>query len=53
MKRPLILDISITLLLARLKQSIVAAAGVTFGIAMFIIDLIYPLLDPRITYEGK
>ncbi len=32
----LILSISKTLLLARLKQSIVAAAGVTFGIAMFI-----------------
>lgn len=32
----LILSISQTLLLARLKQSIVAAAGVTFGIAMFI-----------------
>lgn len=26
---------------------------VAIGIAMFIIDLIYPLLDPRITYEGK
>ncbi|CAN5398263.1 ABC transporter permease [soil metagenome] len=32
----LILSISKTLLLARLKQSIVAAAGVTFGITMFI-----------------
>ena len=30
------LSISKTLLLARLKQSIIAAAGVTFGIAMFI-----------------
>ncbi len=36
MKVPLTLEISQTLLLARLKQSIVAAAGVTFGIAMFI-----------------
>jgi len=26
---------------------------VAIGIAMFIIDLIYPLLDPRIAYEGK
>lgn len=25
---------------------------VSLGIAMFIIDLIYPLLDPRISYEG-
>lgn len=32
----LILDIAIHLLKARLKQSLVAAAGVTFGIAMFI-----------------
>lgn len=32
----LILDISISLLRARLGQSVVAAAGVTFGIAMFI-----------------
>jgi len=36
MKLPLTVDISKTLLLARLKQSIIAAAGVTFGIAMFI-----------------
>lgn len=26
---------------------------VSIGIAMFIVDLIYPLLDPRISYEGK
>jgi peptide/nickel transport system permease protein len=26
---------------------------VAIGIAMFIIDLIYPLLDPRIAYEGR
>ncbi len=32
----LIISISQTLLLARLKQSIIAAAGVTFGITMFI-----------------
>jgi lipoprotein-releasing system permease protein len=32
----LILDIALNLLRARLKQSIVAAVGVTFGIAMFI-----------------
>jgi lipoprotein-releasing system permease protein len=32
----LILSISKTLLMARLKQSVVAAAGVTFGITMFI-----------------
>lgn len=36
MKRPVILEISQTLLLARLRQSLIAAAGVTFGIAMFI-----------------
>ena len=32
----LILNIAKSLLLARLKQSVVAAVGVTFGIAMFI-----------------
>jgi lipoprotein-releasing system permease protein len=32
----LILDIAKTLLLARVKQSVVAATGVTFGIGMFI-----------------
>lgn len=26
---------------------------VAIGIAMFIVDLVYPLLDPRIAYEGK
>lgn len=36
MKAALLLNIALTLLKARLKQSIVAAAGVTFGIAMFI-----------------
>lgn len=36
MKIGLLLNIAITLLRARLKQSVVAAAGVTFGIAMFI-----------------
>lgn len=36
MKHLLIFDISITLLFARLKQSIIAATGVTFGITMFI-----------------
>lgn len=36
MKTPLLLNIAFALLKARLKQSIVAAAGVTFGIAMFI-----------------
>ena len=36
MKQKLILNISKTLLLARLRQSLIAAAGVTFGIAMFI-----------------
>ena len=36
MSSPLLLNIAIALLRARLKQSIVAAAGVTFGIAMFI-----------------
>lgn len=36
MRSRLIISISQTLLLARLKQSIVAAAGVTFGITMFI-----------------
>jgi len=36
MKILLILDVSIGFLLARLRQSIVAAVGVTFGVAMFI-----------------
>ena len=36
MKFSLILNIAISLLRARLKQSLVAAAGVTFGIAAFI-----------------
>lgn len=36
MKNPLLLNIAFALLRARMKQSIVAAAGVTFGIAMFI-----------------
>jgi lipoprotein-releasing system permease protein len=36
MRVGLLLNIAITLLRARLKQSVVAAAGVTFGIAMFI-----------------
>lgn len=36
MKYRLVLNIAIHLLRARLKQTIVAAAGVTFGIAMFI-----------------
>ena len=36
MQIPLILNISRTLLLARLRQSVIAAVGVTFGITMFI-----------------
>ena len=36
MNARLLLDIAKSLLLARRKQSLVAAAGVTFGIAMFI-----------------
>ena len=36
MQRLLILSISKTLLLARLRQSVIAAVGVTFGITMFI-----------------
>jgi lipoprotein-releasing system permease protein len=36
MKVFIVLDISLGFLFARLKQSIIAAAGVTFGIAMFI-----------------
>lgn len=36
MNLKLIIDIAFNLIRARLKQSIVAAAGVTFGIAMFI-----------------
>lgn len=32
---------------------IVFILTVAIGIAMFIIDMIYPLLDPRIAYEGK
>lgn len=34
-------------------QGIVFVIIVTLGVAMFIIDLIYPLLDPRIRYEGS
>ena len=36
MNLKLIIDIAFNLIKARLKQSIVAAVGVTFGIAMFI-----------------
>jgi lipoprotein-releasing system permease protein len=36
MKTGLLLNIALALLMARLKQSVVAAAGVTFGIATFI-----------------
>ncbi len=36
-----------------LIYGIVFILTVAIGIAMFIIDLIYPLLDPRIAYEGK
>ncbi len=36
MNSKLIIDIAINLIRARLKQSIIAAVGVTFGIAMFI-----------------
>jgi lipoprotein-releasing system permease protein len=36
MRLPLVLDIAVSLLRARRKQSLVAAAGVTFGIAAFI-----------------
>ncbi len=36
MRFGLLLNIAITLLKARMRQSVVAAAGVTFGIAMFI-----------------
>jgi lipoprotein-releasing system permease protein len=36
MKIPINLDISLTLLKARLRQTVIAGAGVTFGIAMFI-----------------
>ena len=36
MNSRLIIDIAINLIRARLKQSIVAAVGVTFGIAMFV-----------------
>jgi lipoprotein-releasing system permease protein len=36
MKLKLVLEISVTLLLARLKQSVIAAAGVAFGIGTFI-----------------
>ncbi len=36
MNAKLIIDIAINLIRARLKQSIVAAVGVTFGIAMFV-----------------
>lgn len=33
-------------------QGIVISIIVTLGIATFILDLIYPLLDPRISYRG-
>jgi peptide/nickel transport system permease protein len=36
-----------------LVYGIVFILTVAIGIAMFIIDLIYPLLDPRIAYEGR
>ena len=36
MKLILILDVALGFLMARLRQSIVAAVGVTFGVAMFI-----------------
>ncbi|MBX3012057.1 MAG: ABC transporter permease [Caldilineaceae bacterium] len=36
-----------------LIYGIVFILTVAIGIAMFIVDLIYPLLDPRIAYEGK
>lgn len=36
MKTKLLVDIAITLLRARLKQTLVAAVGVTFGITMFV-----------------
>jgi len=36
MNTKLIIDISINLLRARLKQSVIAGVGVTFGIMMFI-----------------
>ncbi|MCB9147373.1 MAG: ABC transporter permease [Caldilineaceae bacterium] len=36
-----------------LIYGIVFILTVAIGIAMFIIDMIYPLLDPRIAYEGN
>ncbi|HEX5000901.1 MAG TPA: FtsX-like permease family protein [Bacteroidia bacterium] len=36
MKIPMLLDIAKTLMLARLRHSVIAAVGVTFGITMFI-----------------
>ncbi len=36
-----------------LIYGIVFILTVAIGIAMFIIDLVYPLLDPRIAYEGN
>jgi peptide/nickel transport system permease protein len=36
-----------------LIYGIVLILIIAISIAMFIIDLIYPLLDPRISYEGK
>ena len=35
-----------------LVQGIVFVIIVSIGLATFIIDIIYPLLDPRITYQG-
>lgn len=36
MKRTILLEIAVTMLRARLRQTIVAAVGVTFGVAMFV-----------------
>ena len=36
-----------------LVQGIVFVVIVSIGLATFILDIIYPLLDPRITYQRE
>ena len=34
-------------------QGITLILAISVGLAVLIIDLIYPRLDPRVTYEGE
>ena len=36
-----------------LIQGIVFILIISVAVAMFVVDMIYPLLDPRISYEGR